>query len=106
MGLFWGTNFQHGGKFVPQNSPTMHFDNRLDPVSHATSKWQTLGDGALTDYDVRAFVLYLMWSGFNPGVNAMCELSLLLVLFLAPIRFSQGTPVFPSPQKPKFDQER
>ena len=64
------------------------------------------GDGALTDYDVRAFVLYLMWSGFNPGVNAMCELSLLLVLFLAPIGFSQGTPVFPSPQKPKFDQER
>ena len=29
VGLFWGTNFQHGGKFDPQNSPTMHFDNHL-----------------------------------------------------------------------------
>ena len=37
---FWGTHFQHGGKFVPQNSPTMHFDNHLDPVSRATSKWR------------------------------------------------------------------
>ena len=33
VGLFWGTNFQHGGKFVPQNSPTMHFDNHLDPCN-------------------------------------------------------------------------
>ena len=49
---------------------------------------------------------YLTWSRFNPGVNAMFELSLLLVLFLVPIGFSRGTPVFPSPQKPKFDQER
>ena len=24
-----GTHFQHGGKFVPQNSPIMHFDNHL-----------------------------------------------------------------------------
>ena len=39
VGLFWGTNFPHGGKFVPQNSPTMHFDNHLDPVSRATFKW-------------------------------------------------------------------
>ena len=31
VGLFWGTHFQHGGKFVPQNSPTMHFDNHLRP---------------------------------------------------------------------------
>ena len=40
VGLFWKTHFQHGGKFVPQNSPTMHFDNHLDPVSRATSKWR------------------------------------------------------------------
>ena len=38
--LLWGTNFQHGGKFVPQSSPTMHFDNHLDPVSQPTSKWR------------------------------------------------------------------
>ena len=38
-GTVLGTNFPHGGKFVPQNSPTMHFDNHLDPVSRATFKW-------------------------------------------------------------------
>ena len=27
-------------KCVPQNSPTMHFDNHVDPVSRATSKWR------------------------------------------------------------------
>ena len=40
VGLLWGTHFQHGGKFVPQSSPTMHFDNHLDPVSQPTSKWR------------------------------------------------------------------
>ena len=25
-----------------QNSPTMHFDNQLDPISRATSKWRIL----------------------------------------------------------------
>ena len=40
--------------------------------------------------------------GSNPGVDAMCGLSLLLVLTLAPRGFSLGTPVFPSPQKPTF----
>ena len=40
--------------------------------------------------------------GSNPGVDAMCGLSLLLVLSLAPRGFSLGTPVFPSPQKPTF----
>ena len=38
----------------------------------------------------------------NPSVNAICGLSLLLVLSLAPRGFSPGTPVFPSPQKPTF----
>ena len=33
VGLFRGTHFQHGGKCVTQNSPTMHFDNHLDPAS-------------------------------------------------------------------------
>ena len=40
LGLFQGTHFQHGGKFVPQNSPRMRFDNHLDLVSLATSKWR------------------------------------------------------------------
>ena len=34
--------------------------------------------------------------------DAICGLSLLLVLSLAPRGFSPGTPVFPSPQKPTF----
>ena len=40
--------------------------------------------------------------GSNPGVDAICGLSLLLVLSLAPSGFSPGTPVSPSPQKPTF----
>ena len=40
--------------------------------------------------------------GSNPGVDAICGLSLLLVLSFAPSGFSPGTPVFPSPQKPTF----
>ena len=37
-----------------------------------------------------------------PGLGVMCGLSLLLVRVLAPRRFPQGTPVFPSPQIPTF----
>ena len=40
--------------------------------------------------------------GAYPGVDAICGLSLLFVLSFAPRRFSPGTPVFPSPQKPTF----
>ena len=40
--------------------------------------------------------------GPNPGVDAICGLSLLLVLYFAPRGFSPGTSVFPSPQKPTF----
>ena len=36
----------------------------------------------------------------NPGIDAICGLSLLLILSLAPRGFSPGTPVFLSPQKP------
>ena len=36
----------------------------------------------------------------NPGIDAICGLSLFLVYSLAPRGFSPGTPVFPSPQKP------
>ena len=35
----------------------------------------------------------------NPGVDAICGLTLLLVLSLTLRGFSQGTPVFPSPFK-------
>ena len=41
-------------------------------------------------------------AGSNPGIDAMCRLSLLLVLSLVPRGFSPGTSVFPSPLKPTF----
>ena len=56
------------------------------------------GDGAV----VRALASHQCGPGSNPGVDAMCGLSLLLVLSLALRGFSPGTPVFPSPQKPTF----
>ena len=44
-----------------------------------------------------------MSPGFDsPGRGVICGLSLLLVLVLARRRFSSGTLVFPSPQKPTF----
>ena len=51
---------------------------------------------------VRGLASHQCGPGSNPGVDAMCGLSLLLVLTLAPRGFSLGTPVFPSPQKPTF----
>ena len=55
-------------------------------------------DGAV----VRALASHQCDPGSNPGVDAICGLSLLLVLSLAPRGFSPGSPVFPSPQKPTF----
>ena len=59
--------------------------------------WPQLG-GAV----VRALAFHQCGSGSNPGVDAICGISLLLVLSLAPRGFSPGTPVFPSPQKTTF----
>ena len=55
-------------------------------------------DGAV----VRALTSHQCGPRSNPGVDAICGLSLFLVLSLAPRGFSPGTPVFPSPQKPTF----
>jgi len=43
---------------------------------------------------VRALASHQCGPGSNPGVDAICGLSLLLVLSLAPRVFSPGTPVF------------
>ena len=51
---------------------------------------------------VRALASHQCGPGSNPGVDAKGGLRLLLVLSLAPRGFSPGTPVFPSPQKPKL----
>ena len=53
-------------------------------------------DGAM----VRALTSHQCGPASNPSVNAICGLSLLLVLSFAPRGFFPGTPVFPSPQKP------
>ena len=49
---------------------------------------------------VRALASHQCGPGSNPGNDAICGLSLLLVLSFAPRGFSAGTPVFPSPQTP------
>ena len=51
---------------------------------------------------MRALAFHQCVPGSIPGHGVICRWSLLLVLFLAPRGFSQGTPVFPSPQKPTF----
>ena len=62
-------------------------------------------DGAV----VRALTSHQSGPGSNPGVNAICGLSLLLVLSFAPRGFSPATPVFPSSKtnisKFQFNQE-
>ena len=51
---------------------------------------------------VRALASHQCGPGSNLSIDAICGLSLLLVLSLALRGFSPGTPVFPSPQKPTF----
>ena len=51
---------------------------------------------------MRALASHQCGLGSNPGVDAICRLSLMLVLSLAPRGFSPGIPVFSSPQKPTF----
>ena len=62
-------------------------------------------DGAV----VTALASHQSGPGSNPGVNAICGLSLLLVLSFAPRGFSPATPVFPSSKtnisKFQFNQE-
>ena len=55
-------------------------------------------DGAV----VRALAFHQCGPGSIPGLDVICGLSLLLVLFSAARGFSPGTPVFLSPQKPTF----
>ena len=46
---------------------------------------------------MRALTFHQCGPGSNPGADAICGLSLLLVLSFAARGFSPGTPVFPSP---------
>ena len=51
---------------------------------------------------MRALASHQCGHGSNPGVNAICGLSLLVVLSFALRGFSLGNPVFSSRQKPTF----
>ena len=51
---------------------------------------------------VTALAFHQCDAGSNPDVDAICGLSLLLVLSFVPRGFSLGTLVFTSPQKPAF----
>ena len=58
--------------------------------------------GARDGTVVRALASHQCGPGSNPGVEAICGLSLLLVLSLAWRGLSPGTLVFPSPQNQHF----
>ena len=64
--------------------------------NHSFNHLMGARDGAV----VRALTSHQCGPGSTPGVDAICGLSLLLVLSLAPRGFSPVIPVFPSPQKP------
>ena len=51
---------------------------------------------------MRALTFHQCDPGSNPGSDAICGLSLSLVLSLVPEGFTSGTPGYPSPQKPTF----
>ena len=55
---------------------------------------------------VRELASHRCGSGSIPALDAICGLSLLLVLCSAPTGFAPGTPVFPSPQKPTFPNSK
>ena len=89
------TVYQVGGNIPRGNSFTRTLDCRK---SHSRSPLEGSRDGAV----VRALAFHQCGPGSMPGLDVICGLSLLLVLFSAPRGFSSGTPVFPSPQKPTF----
>ena len=65
----------------------------------ASNVWTSNVWGSKDGAVVRALASHQRGPGSNPGVDAICGLSLLLVLSLAPRGFSPVSPVFPSPQK-------
>ena len=65
--------------------------------SYGIARWLFVFKGSKGGAVVRALTSHQCGPGSNPGVDAICVLSLLLVLSFAPRGFSPGTPVFPSP---------
>ena len=69
------------------------------PQGEGTGKIDYAMLGSKNSAVFRALASYPCGPGSNPGDDAICGLSLLLVLPFAPRGFSLRTPVFPSPQK-------
>ena len=76
------------------------FSSQMSVKVTKTIKYPFLGckDGAV----VKALASHQCDPGSILSLGVICGLSL-LVLYSAPRGFSPGTPVFPSPKKPKFD---
>ena len=93
--------------------PKMHkfreFIGDMSRGYHCFRSIQCSSLGARDGTVVRALASHQSGPGSNPGVNAICGLSLLLVLSFAPRGFSPATPVFPSSKtnisKFQFNQE-
>ena len=79
----------------PRVSVGNWFFLRLVFVHYERSSW-----GARDGPVVRALTSHQCGPGSTPGVDAICGLSMLLVLSLTPRGFSPGTLVFSSPQIP------
>ena len=65
-------------------------EEHKETVWHGEQGWYICGGLAAHQCD----------PGSNPSIEAICGLSLLLVLFLAMRGLSPGYPAFPSPEKP------
>ena len=74
----------------------------LNFILGSNTLWPLLHWGAEDGAVMRVLASHQCYPGLNPGVNAICGLSLLLVLYFAPRGFSPGSLVFPPPQKPTF----
>ena len=104
--------FETACRLVPQEKSVVSRTKTSADASCCTGKGKKLTThnathnfpfwGARDGAVLRALASHQCGPGSNPGVDAICGSSLLLVLSLAPRGFSLGTPVFPSPQKPTF----
>ena len=67
------------------------YTNNISYICTCTTEWRSKGGGARDGAVVRAVASHQCGPGSNPGIDAICGLSLLLVLSFAPKSFSSGT---------------
>ena len=104
------SNTRSNSKSPPKQSKgkplTCIVSNFTLPKFHllATFKLKKVKAGSRDGAVVRALASHQCGSGSIPRLDTVCGLSLLLVHFSAPRSFSPGTPIFPSPPKPKVSK--